>query len=157
MLRLPRECGQRRLLCRVWEATWCEMSSICWIKLALSQDGETDAVVGWRVTSLIRSATWEAEAKLSLAWPASRAWMSERSLLDHMLRRNSSDTSGARILRCRKTRIFCFYPYPGVEGVGEYFGREKWTTATLTPSSLSDRARVPKGKVMTSSISATCR
>jgi hypothetical protein len=60
----------------------------------LSGDGATDAMVGWGVTSQMRSAGCEAASKPTSNWPASMAWMWGGSRLVQMLRRKSSGTSG---------------------------------------------------------------
>ena len=49
----------------------------------------------------MRSAICEAESKLPSDWPASITWMWGGRRLVQMLRKKSSSTCGARLLRCR--------------------------------------------------------
>jgi hypothetical protein len=84
------------------DATWRDRSSMRWSNSVLSGDGATDAMVGWGVTSQMRSARCESASKPTSDWPASMAWMWGGRRLDQMLRRKLSGTSGARLFRCRR-------------------------------------------------------
>jgi hypothetical protein len=62
-VRLLRECERRRVRLKLRDASWRESSSNRCVKLALSQAGQTHAVVGCGATSQIRSPSCEAESK----------------------------------------------------------------------------------------------
>ena len=86
------------------EATWRESSSIrSSIPTGLSGvEGEMLAVVGRGVSSQILSARWDVESRLPSVWSTRMACTCGGSRLAQMVRRKSSGTSGARLLRCRR-------------------------------------------------------
>ena len=112
MLLCPLDCKRWRSLdCkRLWvcdalrDATWRESPSIRSRSPSVLLDaaGEMLAVIGWGVTSQIVSARCEATSRLPSVWPVSIACTCGGRRLAQMVRRKSSGTSGARLLRCRR-------------------------------------------------------